>query len=51
LPYQLIIGDKEAVTATVAVRSRSGEDLGQMSPEAFIARLNAECNARSGITE
>jgi len=51
LPYQLIIGDKESATATVAVRSRSGEDLGQMSPEAFIARLNAECNARSGITE
>jgi len=51
LPYQLIIGDKESATATVAVRSRSGEDLGQMSPEAFIARLNAECKARSGITE
>ena len=51
LPYQLIIGDKEATAATVAVRSRSGEDLGQMSPEAFIARLNAECDARSGTAE
>jgi threonyl-tRNA synthetase len=51
LPYQLIIGDKEVTTATVAVRSRSGEDLGQMSLEAFIAHLNAECDARSGIAE
>jgi threonyl-tRNA synthetase len=30
----------------VAVRTRSGEDLGAMALEAFIARLHAEAKAR-----
>ena len=30
LPYQLIVGDKEMAAKTVAVRTRGGEDLGQM---------------------
>jgi threonyl-tRNA synthetase len=42
LPYQLIIGDKEMAAGLVAVRSRSGEDLGQMSVEALVERLKAE---------
>jgi len=42
LPYQLIIGDKERAANVVAVRTRSGEDLGQMSFEAFAARLAKE---------
>jgi threonyl-tRNA synthetase len=42
LPYQLIIGDKEKAADLVAVRTRSGEDLGQMSLEAFAARLADE---------
>jgi threonyl-tRNA synthetase len=51
LPYQLILGDKEAQSQKVAVRSRSGEDLGQMTLEAFLARFNAEVAARSGTSE
>ena len=51
LPYQLIIGDKEAQSKLVAVRSRGGEDLGQMSLEALVARFGAESAARSGIAE
>jgi threonyl-tRNA synthetase len=46
LPYQVVVGDKEMQAGTVAVRTRSGEDLGAMSLEAFTARLQAEADAR-----
>ena len=39
LPYQLIVGDKEMAAGMVAVRNRSGQDLGQMPLEVFMARL------------
>jgi threonyl-tRNA synthetase len=42
LPYQLIVGDKEKAAAKVAVRTRAGEDLGQMDVGAFVERLSAE---------
>jgi threonyl-tRNA synthetase len=48
VPYQVIIGDKERQSETVAVRSRGGEDLGQMSLEALVARLESDMAARSG---
>lgn len=37
IPYMLVIGDREAADATVAVRLRSGENLGAMPLEQFIA--------------
>lgn len=40
LPYQVVIGDKEMEGGLVAVRAR-GEDLGQMSVEAFVQHLTA----------
>jgi threonyl-tRNA synthetase len=46
LPYQLVVGDKEMQAETVAVRTRSGEDLGAMSLADFTARLGSEM--RSG---
>ena len=46
LPYQLVVGDKEMQAETVAVRTRSGEDLGAMPLEAFTARLQSEAKAR-----
>jgi len=46
LPYQLIVGDKEMQAQMVAVRTRSGEDLGAMPVEALIARLSEEVSAR-----
>jgi len=49
LPYQLIIGDKEVAAGLVAVRSRTGEDLGQMSVEALLQRLQAELHAESAV--
>ncbi|MGB8598043.1 MAG: threonine--tRNA ligase [Burkholderiales bacterium] len=42
LHYQIIVGDKEVQANLVAVRSRNGEDLGQMPLEALITRLRGE---------
>src|SRR5207342_1968542 len=42
LPYQLIVGDKEVAASAVAVRTRGGSDLGQMSLDEFIERLKSE---------
>ena len=48
LPYQIVVGDKEMVANLVAVRTRGGQDLGQMPLEALIERLHGEVVARSG---
>jgi threonyl-tRNA synthetase len=45
VPYLLVAGDREREQGLVAVRTRSGEDLGTMAPEAFAARLRDEANA------
>ncbi|MBC7802664.1 MAG: threonine--tRNA ligase [Candidatus Parcubacteria bacterium] len=45
LPYQLVVGEKEKQAGSVAVRTRSGEDLGAMPMEAFIERLGNEARA------
>jgi threonyl-tRNA synthetase len=42
IPYMLVVGDREAEAEQVAVRMRSGEDLGALSIEAFLERLTAE---------
>jgi threonyl-tRNA synthetase len=42
LPYQLILGEKEKAAGMVAVRTRQGEDLGQITVEALIERLKSE---------
>jgi threonyl-tRNA synthetase len=49
LPYQLIVGDKEMAGRLVAVRTRSGEDLGQMSLEALLQRLEPEMKSGSTV--
>ena len=45
VPYLLVAGDRERDQGLIAVRSRSGEDLGTMTPEAFAERLRAETAA------
>jgi threonyl-tRNA synthetase len=45
VPYLLVVGDREKENGLVAVRARSGEDLGSMTPEAFAERLRAERGA------
>jgi len=47
LPYLLVVGNKELETGQVAVRSRNGEDLGQMPLEAFMERLRGEVETRT----
>jgi threonyl-tRNA synthetase len=39
IPYMLIVGDREAEHDAVAVRLRSGEDLGAQTVAAFLARV------------
>ncbi|MDQ3495299.1 MAG: threonine--tRNA ligase [Pseudomonadota bacterium] len=41
VPYLLVAGDREREDGTVAVRMRSGEDLGTMSVADFAARLRS----------
>ena len=47
LPYMLVIGDREAENGQVAVRTRSGEDLGAMSLDDFAAKILKEIKERS----
>ncbi len=42
VPYMLILGDKEAESGVVAVRSRKSGDLGTMTPEELLKKLHAE---------
>jgi threonyl-tRNA synthetase len=46
IPYMLVLGDREAAAGAVAVRRRSGEDLGAMPLEAFVERASAEARER-----
>lgn len=46
VPFQLVIGDKEVESGTVTVRTRGGEDLGNMSPEAFAQLLQDAVNEK-----
>ena len=46
LPLLLVVGDREAESATVAVRTRRGEDLGAMTLDEFAAHLGAEIDRR-----
>jgi threonyl-tRNA synthetase len=50
VPYLLVVGDKEMESHTVAVRARSGEDLGSMSMQEFTQLLNTEIALRGRIT-
>ena len=42
VPYMLVLGDKEAEAATVAVRNRAGGDQGAMSLDEFVNILREE---------
>jgi threonyl-tRNA synthetase len=46
VPYLLVVGDKEAENETVAVRTRSGKDLGSMPLSQFIEGLATEIASR-----
>ena len=42
VPYLLVVGDREKENGAVAVRTRSGEDLGSMPVSGFVSRLRDE---------
>jgi threonyl-tRNA synthetase len=50
IPYLLVVGDKEAESGTVAVRTRRGEDLGSMDLDAFTAQLTEDVARRGRIS-
>jgi threonyl-tRNA synthetase len=51
VPYMLVAGDREAAEGTVAVRSRSGGDLGPRSVDAFISDALEEVRRKSRSEE
>jgi threonyl-tRNA synthetase len=50
IPYLLVVGDKEVESDAVAVRTRTGEDLGTLSVDAFADMITGEVN-RKGRSE
>ncbi|WP_346798147.1 threonine--tRNA ligase [Halomonas sp. Bachu 37] len=42
VPYLLVVGDKEVDADSVAVRTRTGENLGTMTIDEFVQRIDAE---------
>jgi threonyl-tRNA synthetase len=48
VPYMLVVGDREAAAGTVAVRSRTGGDLGARSVDQFIATALEEVRNKVG---
>ena len=50
VPYLLVAGDREAGSDTLAVRTRSGKDLGAMPLEALASKLAEEVASRGRVT-
>jgi len=46
VPFLLVVGDREMENGTVAVRTRSGEDLGTMELEVFVRQLEEAIETR-----
>jgi len=46
-PYMLVVGDKEAESGCVAVRTRGGVDLGAMPVDEFVAKLRQEVDSKA----
>ena len=51
IPYMLVVGEREAAEGKVAVRLRSGKDLGAMPLDAFIARIRKETESRQDVAD
>jgi threonyl-tRNA synthetase len=50
VPYLLVVGDKEVAANQLAVRTRGGKDLGAMSVETFVERLQVELSSHGRRT-
>ncbi len=42
IPYMLVVGDRDMEDGTVSVRTRKGDDLGAMTPDAFLSKCLTE---------
>ncbi|MDY2809986.1 MAG: threonine--tRNA ligase [Candidatus Faecousia sp.] len=42
IPYMLVVGDRDMEDGTVSVRTRKGNDLGAMTPDAFLGKCLTE---------
>jgi threonyl-tRNA synthetase len=51
IPYMLVVGEREAAEGKVAVRLRSGKDLGPMPLESVIERIKTEAESRRDVAE
>jgi threonyl-tRNA synthetase len=51
IPYMLVVGEREAAEGKVAVRLRSGKDLGPMPLDSFISRIKHEAESRHDVAE
>jgi threonyl-tRNA synthetase len=51
VPYMLVAGDRESAEGTIAVRSRSGGDLGARAVDAFVADALEEVRRKSRTEE
>ena len=49
MPYMLVVGEKEQAAGAVAVRLRTGEDLGPVGVEELVGRLVAQAARRSPV--
>ena len=47
IPYMLVVGDRDMDNGTVSVRTRKGEDLGAMTPDAFMSKCLMEIASKS----
>jgi len=47
IPYMLVVGDREAETATVSVRLRTNENIGSLSLDDFLARARGLVASRA----
>ena len=48
-PFLLVVGDREVETQTVAVRARNGAELGSMSWQQLLERLQTEVSQRGRV--
>jgi threonyl-tRNA synthetase len=53
VPYLVVVGDREAQNDAIAVRTRTGEDMGSMSIDEFVIKLNEDIakRGRKDLTE
>lgn len=47
VPYMLVVGDREEKEGKIAVRTRDGQDLGTMTQEEFLEKINQEIETKA----